>query len=182
MADENQVVVPTLNEEQTRSLGIRLGSNFETYKKDRLETEYQWLRNLRQFRGIYDPEILTRIASDQSKAYPKVTRTKVVGTVARLMEMLFPQTEKNWGIEASPLPDLSESDLQVVLDTLVAEGKKEPTSDQVEVGIKSLADAKAERMSLEMDDQLDEIEYITLARRVIYSAVLYSVGVLKGPQ
>src|SRR5258706_15953964 len=110
MADEQQPL--QIDAEKMNKLGTNLFSKFGLYQKDRRETEMQWLRNLRQFRGIYDPEIERRIPPDQSKAYPKITRTKVVGTVARLMEMLFPQTEKNWGAISSPLPDLSEGDLQ----------------------------------------------------------------------
>jgi hypothetical protein len=191
MADE-QTTVPPVDVEKMRVLGIAKAKQFEQYKKDRRETEQQWLRNLRQFRGIYDPEIERRIPADQSKAYPKITRTKVIGTVSRLMEMLFPQTEKNWGIEESPLPDLSESDLQLVLDQLTAEraaatpeGQTPDNNipdDEIEKAIKSFAHEKALRMSHEMEDQLDEIEYITLARRVIFSAVLYSAGILRGPQ
>jgi len=185
MADEP--AVPVVNLEKMNALGVTLSSRFEQYKKDRRETEQQWLRNLRQFRGVYDPEIERRISPDQSKAYPKITRTKVVGTVSRLMEMLFPQTEKNWGIEESPLPDLSKDDLQLVLDQLTAETQaagKDATAisdEDIEKAIKSFAKEKAKRMGIEMQDQLDEIEYITLARRVIFSAVLYSAGVLKGP-
>lgn len=185
MADEQQPL--QINTEKMTALGSTLFSRYGQYQKDRRETEMQWLRNLRQFRGIYDPEIERRIPPDQSKAYPKITRTKVVGTVARLMEMLFPQTEKNWGMSESPLPDLSEGDLQHVLDSLTAEMQAagEDTTnipdDEIEKAIKSFAEEKAKRMSLEMEDQLDEIEYITLARRVIFSAVLYSAGVLKGP-
>lgn len=185
MADEQQPL--QINPEKMNTLGANLFSKYGQYQKDRRETEMQWLRNIRQFRGIYDPEIERRIPPDQSKAYPKITRTKVVGTVARLMEMLFPQTEKNWGAVSSPLPDLSEGDLQHVLDSLTAEMQAagEDTTnipdDEIEEAIRSFADEKATRMSLEMEDQLDEIEYITLARRVIFSAVLYSAGVLKGP-
>jgi hypothetical protein len=180
MADE--AVVPVIDQEKMRTLGVTFASRFEQYKKDRRETEQQWLRNLRQFRGVYDPEIEKRIPADQSKAYPKITRTKVIGTVARLMEMLFPQTEKNWGIEESPLPDLSKDDLQLVLDQVTAEAAgKEVVDSDIEKAIKSFAHEKSIRMSKEMEDQLDEIEYITLARRVVFSAVLYSAGLLKGP-
>lgn len=182
MADD--IVAPTLNPEGIKALGILLYSRFGQYEKDRKEVELQWLRNLRQHRGIYDPEISNKIPDDQSRAYPKVTRTKVVNTVARLMEMMFPQTEKNYGIEASPLPDLATEDLQLVLDQLATENTAGGALDDsvIEKAIKSFADAKAERMAVEIDDQLSELEYITLARRIVGSAVLYSVGILEGPQ
>jgi len=181
--DYVEPTAPVVNEEGVRKLGIRLFSMFEQYKKDRKTVEETWLQNLRQFRGIYDPAIEKNINADQSHAYPKVTRTKVIGTVARLMEMLFPQTEKNYGIEASPLPDLSEGDLQKVLDQLALDNPNEDLSDEkIEKAIKSFADAKCARMGIEIDDQLQELEYVTKARGVVFSAVLYCIGILKGPQ
>lgn len=174
---------PVLNEYAMKSFGVRMNTLFGTYKNDRRVIEEQWLRNLRQFRGIYDPEIEGRIAADQSKAYPKVTRTKVIGTVARLMEMMFPQTEKNWGIRPSPIPDLKQEDVQSVLDALQADlppGQDLP-DDAIEKAIVELATKKCAKMEKIMEDQLDEISYISLCKRVVFSAVLYSAGVLKGP-
>lgn len=184
MADNT--AVPAMDAEKVRKLGVKKYAEFEQYKKDRRETEQQWLRNLRQVKGMYDPEIADRIPADQSSAYPKVTRTKVIGTVARLMEMLFPMTEKNWGIAPSPLPTLSEGDLQAVLDDLTAPGEDgmpppDPTTEQIEKAIHDFAKKKSERMDKEIDDQLQELEYVTLARRIVFSATQYSLGVLKGP-
>lgn len=182
----DDVVVPAVDAEKMKKLGQKLHSQFGQYKKDRRETEQQWLRNLRQVKGIYDPEIESRIGADQSKAYPKVTRTKVIGTVARLMEMMFPQTEKNWAVSPTPLPDLSQSDMQTVLDELTAPGEDgapppDPTNEEIEKAIFAFAKGKATRMDKEIEDQLQEIEYITLARKVVFSAVQYSIGILKGP-
>lgn len=177
------VTVPAINEEQMKTFGVRMNALFLTYSGDRRVIEEQWLRNLRQFRGIYDPEINARIPADQSKAYPKITRAKVIGTVARLMEMMFPQTEKNWGITSSPIPDLSTEDTQSVLNNLQAQAgpNVEIPDEAIEKGIKDLADAKCTKMETRMIDQLDEITYVALARRVVQSAVLYSAGILKGP-
>lgn len=167
------------NYAELSALGKRLHTDYGQYKKDRRPVEEEWLRNLRQFKGKYDPEIIKHIGEDQSKAYPKTTRTKVVNTVARLMEMMFPQTEKNWGISPSPIPRLSVEDLQSVLDSLRAEGN--PTEDDVNKAVKEFAAVKAERMEEAIDDQLDEIGYVDLARKVVASAVKYSIGLAKGP-
>jgi hypothetical protein len=180
MAD---AATPVMNEHAMKTFGVRMNALFETYSGDRRVIEEQWLRNLRQFRGIYDPDIDGRIPADQSRAYPKVTRTKVIGTVARLMEMMFPQTEKNWGIRPSPIPDLSQEDTQSVLDTLqngLPEGTELP-SEVIERAIAEFATKKCAKMEKIMEDQLDEISYISLCKRVVFSAVLYSAGVLKGP-
>ena len=176
--------VPQVDQEKKRNLGKRLSGTFSSYEKDRKELEEQWLKNLRQFRGVYDPEIEKLIDEDRSKAYPKVTRTKVVGTVARLMEMLFPQTDKNFKVDPSPLPTLSEADLQKVLDAVsaaAAEAQSQVTDEMIERAIWYFAKAKAERLTLEIEDQLDEIDYVSLARGVVFSAVLYGPGILKGP-
>jgi len=174
------VNVPQLNEQQLADFGKRLSAQFETYEKDRKPLEQQWLKNLRQYKGIYDPEIEARIPADQSKAYPKLTRVKVIGTVARLMEMLFPQSDKNWEISPTPLPELSQADLQTVLDEVTAQNP-EPADEDIEHAVAEFAEKKCGRMARTMDDQLTEVDYPALARAVVFSGVLYNVGVVKGP-
>ncbi len=106
------------------------------------------------------------------------------------MQMLWPQTEKNYGITPSPLPDLSIAQLQEVLDTLVqltAQQKQiDPSQvqlddDTIEKAIYEYAEHKAGNMETKIDDDLAEMKFIELARKVVFSACLYSVGVLKGP-
>ena len=65
---------PILNDAALQAFGARLFNLYGIHKTDRKAAEEQWLRNLRQFRGIYDPQILSMIPSDRSKAYPKMTR------------------------------------------------------------------------------------------------------------
>lgn len=173
--------VPTnFNASSMAKLGETLRGTFDTYKRDRRMVEEQWLKNLRQFRGIYDPAI--KIPDDQSTAYPKITRNKVIGTVARLMEMLFPRTDKNYSVQASPLPNLPESDVQSVLDQLTqGQPAVQLTDDVIERAIKALADEKAKNLDRVITDQLTELDYVTLAKRVIFSGVLYGIGILEGP-
>jgi hypothetical protein len=175
--------LPTnLNSGAMQRLGQSLRDIFDTYEKDRKACEDQWLRNLRQFRGIYDPEIESHIPDDQSMAYPKITRNKVIGTVARLMEMLFPRTDENYDVTNSPIPNLSTGDLQKVLDTLVNENPgKDLVDEQIEKAIVSFAAEKAKRLKNKVRDQLTEMDYVKLAKRIVFSAVLYGVGLMKGP-
>lgn len=182
--------VPTIDKDKIKTFGIRVLSMFDTHERDRKAAEDKWLKNLRQFRGIYDPEILSKIPADCSKAYPRLTRWKCIGTVARLMQMLFPQTEKNYGLKPSPLPNLETEQLQEVLDSLVAQKSQAQqippeqvrcTDEEIEKAIYAYAETKAKRMELKIDDDLQEMDYTTLARRVVFSAVLYNIGILKGP-
>jgi hypothetical protein len=165
-----------------QQLGQTLRNTFDMFEKDRKPLEDQYLRNLRQFRGIYDPEIESHIPDDQSMAYPKITRNKVIGTVARLMEMLFPRTDENYEVTNSPMPNLSTADLQKVLDTLVAENPGvDLTDDKIEHAIVSFAAEKAKRLQAKVRDQLTEMDYVKLAKRIVFSGVLYGCGLMKGP-
>lgn len=181
-------VVPTIDESKMDALGARLFALFGVHETDRKAAEEKWLRNLRQYRGIYDPDVV--IPPDCSKAYPKLTRKVIIGTVARLMQMLWPQTEKNYGVTNSPMPSLGTEQLQEVLDALVANKAQEADIDPAEVtcsdeeiekAIVEYAEHKASRMELKIDDDLKEMDIITLARRVVFSGVLYNVGILMGP-
>lgn len=180
MADDTGSV--TLDQPALQTFGNRLGQQFEKYKTDRYPLEQQWMKNVRQYRGIYDPEV--HIRPFGSTAYPKFTRKWVNGTISRLMQMLFPQTEHNWDIKASVIPELPRVDLEALLNELqdaAGQAGTELSEDQIEEQVKKLADARCDRMRQQMRDQLDEIDYVALARKVVASGVLYGTGLLSGP-
>jgi hypothetical protein len=181
---------PPLNPETIRSLGVKLSSDFKTYESDRRQAELRWAQNLRQFLGKYDSEVESKIPKDRSKAYPKLTRIKCVSMVARLMNLLFPSTEKNWGIEASPVPNLSEADLNTVLQKLQGDpNNPNPDVDDAAItnAVLEFARERAKNLETEIEDQLTEIggaktvDYIALCKKVLMSGVMYGMGVLKGP-
>lgn len=173
------------DEGQLRALGQKLMSDFQIYESDRKIAELRWTRNLRQFLGQYDPEV--NIPKDRSIAYPKLTRIKCVSMVARLMNLLFPSSEKNWGVEASPVPNLSQDDLQLVLDQLQQDPEAQLTDEVITNAVREFAKKRAKNLETEIEDQLTElggakmVSYVQLCKRVLMSGVLYGMGVLKGP-
>jgi len=180
------LIPPTLDDAGLNLLGQRIFGLWPTHRDDRRQIEERWLQNLYQVRKIYDAKVLAMIPADRSKAYPGMTAWMVRGTIARLMQMLWPQTEKNYGVRPSPLPDLSTEQLQQVLDGLVQAAGGDPsqvelTSEQIEKGIREHAKGKAGAMETKIDDDLQEMEFITLARKVVRSATIYNVGILSGP-
>ena len=182
---------PAASQAKLTDLGKSLFKMWQTHADDRKGIEERWLRNLRQVRKVYDPEVI--IPSDRSKAYPGITQWMVRGTIARLLQMLFPMTEKNYGVRPSAMPELSMEQLQEVLDKLVAAKTQgadpnDPnaqaptlTDEEIEKAILEFAKGKAERMELKIEDDLQEMGFINLARLVVRSAVIYNIGVLKGP-
>lgn len=73
-------------------------------------TEERWLDDLRQFHGNYDGKTSAILQNDEhrSKIFLNITRPKTNAWAARLGDMLFPNDERNWGIDPTPVPELTE--------------------------------------------------------------------------
>lgn len=184
--DEQQPLA--IDVERMKKLGQTLRARFAANVKARQTTEEQWLKNVRQFVGEYDPAILNTLGAEQSRAYPRLTRVKVLSIVARLHALLFPAGEKNWSVEASPQPVLpAETLAQVANDWLLANPGAQATQDDLDRAVKAKATEIARDMTSIIDDQLGDavvygaVDYQHLARKVMFSATLYNCGVLKGP-
>jgi len=175
-----------------QKLGNHLSQRFSTHKADRRVQETQWLRNLYQFKGKYDPEIDQKLPPERSRAYPKLTRTKIMVIVARLMNLLFPQGDKSWTVKASTVPTLDQYELTAAFDEWRTENPEaEVTVEELERIVRAFAVKAAACMERHIEAQLedamgsatetDNSDFVTLCRSVILSAAIYNVGILKGP-
>lgn len=184
--------VKALDPQELLLVGQKFQFLFMQYVSDRRIAELRWERNERQLLGIYDPEIEKELSANRSKAYPRVTRTKCISVVSRLMSLMFPGNERNWEIKASPSPDMKVED---VLEAIKEQQAKDQAAnvpvtiddDYVQTAVQVLADSRAEDLCLIIDDQLEELgghqtlDYIALNRKVVQSGVQYGVGALEGP-
>lgn len=185
--------VKEINPVELQRLGAKLGQLFTQYRSDRRLAELRWLRNERQYLGIYDPDVDKELQKGRSRSYPKVTRTKCISVLSRLMSLMFPGNERNWEIKARPSPDM---DLKDVTEAIKAKQKRDTDSgadpapvdiDYVRTAIQALADQRAEELSTLIDDQLEELgghqafDYIRLNREAVRSGVIFGLGVLEGP-
>lgn len=181
--------VRTPNFDKLRAIGQRLLGQFTGYERDRRLAEMRWTQNARQYLGIYDPEVESQIEKGRSKAYPKLTRVKCVSMLSRMMNLLFPSSEKNWSLTCSPVPNLSEEDLNLILTTLqISTDPSVPLEDRmIEMAIVEFAKERSRNLEREIEDQLAEIggsrmvDYVALCRKVLMSGIIYGMGVLKGP-
>ena len=187
-----QAPVPVIRSEELRQLGQNLDKLFMQYVSDRRIAELKWLRNLRQYLGLYDPEIEKEMSVNRSKAYPRITRVKCISVLSRIMNLMFPGNERNWELRASPSPDMSPEDVMQAIQTLMTKAQEagvQPQLDDemVRQAVFNLATDRAEELSVLIDDQLQELggdqtlDYVSLARKVAQSGILYGLGVLKGP-
>lgn len=169
------------------SIGALLKSRLDVFSAQRQSLEDQWLKNLRQYKGVYDPEIKSMIPTNKSKVYPKDTHTKIVGFTAKMMEMMFPASESNFAIEATEIPNMSDDLIRTILEKLYVDNQGNVTDAQATAAIKQYAADAAKRMEIEVKDQLadiggDMIEYPQLAKKVVRSGGIYGYGVLVGPK
>lgn len=197
--DAQDSPVKVIKADDLKMIGDKLSRLFMEYVSDRRIAELRWLRNQRQYLGIYDPEIEKELNANRSKAYPRVTRVKCISVLSRLMNLMFQGTERNWQLTADPSPDLKVSDVvQAIADAQKADaastapGTPAPPAKAVDLpyvmaAIKTLSEARAKALSDLIDDQLMELggdqseDYVTLNRDVVRSGVIYGMGVLRGP-
>lgn len=185
--------------ETMRAFGHRLYNQFSTNKAYRRPKELQWLEDLRAYKGVYDPDV--RIDPDNSHVYPKLTRSKVNIVLSRLHEMLFPDQDRNWELSPTPEPvikaaivfqiaqqitqpppiDPQTGQVQIDQQTGLPMQPIPPTREQLNEAIKDFAKQTAALMQSEIDDQLTEMDYPEVAKKVLRSGLLYGTGILAGP-
>jgi hypothetical protein len=191
----DEVPVKIISAVELQRLGRHLGSLFNQYRSDRVMQEQRWLRNLRQYLGLYDPEVEKFLADDRSKAYPKITRVKCISLLSRIMDLMFPSDDRNWTLKARPSPDMDIKDVKQAVQDAIARDKAADSSgngpqiddDYVMQAVTELAQKRADDLVTEILDQLQEIggdqsyDYVALNKEVVASAILFGVGVMQGP-
>ena len=189
---DGSVPVKEISSEVLRQLGQEFSRLFDRYSRDRRLAELKWMRNLRQYLGVYDPEVEASLPKSRSRAYPRITRVKCISMLSRIMNLMFPGNERNWELKASPSPDMDPGDVKQAVDELVAKRQAaglDPavTQDMVDHAIQSLANSRADMLAKIIDDQLQELggdqtaDFISLNRKVALSGIRYGAGVLRGP-
>jgi len=77
-------------------------------KRTSLET--RWIEDLEQYHGRYDSATAQNLYdTDRSQLFINYTRPKTDALAARLKDLLFPTDDKNWGINPTPVPTLSDN-------------------------------------------------------------------------
>ncbi len=164
----------------TDSLGRKLYAQFTQAKADRLTVELRWLDDLRQFKGVYNPDEERRLPAGKSRVHTRMTRIKVKSATARLMDLVFPAgSDDNWSFEPTPVSDLTPS--PEVMQVLIQQLQRMPNQDEIRIAVQAQADKACKLMEKEVRDQLVEAKYRKLIKMVINSGNLFGTGILKGP-
>lgn len=173
-------------ESPANNLGVKLVAEFSEAETEKKKVEPRLLRCLRQYKGIYDPDVLKRIRKrrGRSEVYIRHTAAKVDSTKARLMDLLFPSNGAlNWEIKPSPIPSVADETIALYIAEQQALGRELPT--ERDVLVREVAERSAELMTKKIADQLMEPSgnkaYPRVCDRVILSGQVFGTGILKGP-
>lgn len=162
------------------ALGLKLQAQYSQAKSDRSEVERRWLQDLRQYKGVYEPDEESKIPVNKSRTFTRMTRIKVKSSTARLMDLVFPAgSEDNWSIDPTPVPEMDADPMATA--ELVGQLGRMPTGQELQIAVEARAKVRASRMQEEIRDQLVDVKYRKLMKLVIQSGNLFGTGILKGP-
>lgn len=193
MADDTEE--QALDQEKVENLnaldleGFNLHRQIEEVVADRALIEERWVEDYRQYLGKYDATTLKNLEEDErSSVFVNLTRPKTDNAEGQLVDMLFPNDDKNWGIKPTPVPSLmhaAQSDAPAVMGgqqwRYKNDGQTVTEGDLAKQEMEA-ARKRSGRMERHIEDQLIESDYNTEARKAIHYACILGTGVICGPE
>lgn len=160
----------------------KIKSDFDTLKSKRRSYELNWLEDLKQFKGIYSNDVAAALSkTNRSKANLRITRTKIKTVDSKIMDILFPaNSDKNWGIMPSPVPELSQDKQQLLITQISQNVGRTISEEEYKEILYREALKSCRNMEREIEDALNKIEYVNIVRSAVHSGNKYGTGIIKG--
>ena len=188
-----------LQAQSMQSLGSRLAGTFQEYKDARKETENEWLKDLRQYQGIYEPDVLARLdaaSGSRSKVFVGLTRTKVMAAYSRIIDLLFQHGDVFFSVDPTPVPQIDPLKAmemrQMAMDQIMMASGQDPMMNQDLVQArmmelegefleleKEIALEAAESMTVDIEDQLIETNAEMKLKESMLEACIFGSGAVK---
>lgn len=173
--------------ERMNAMGNILQARVNTEVMRKSQLEQRWLEDLRQANGEYDPQTKARITqAGGSTVFMNLTRQRTVQIISRVIDKLLPTDDRNWGILATPDPDMASK--KGDKNPLVEDGQEAVTDQGIPIqnfemarAVDEIAAEKAEGMQRKIYDQLTEGKFNAVCRKVISDGCWLGTGILKGP-
>jgi hypothetical protein len=158
------------------------------------------LRAMRQRNGEYEADKLQQIrAQGGSEVYMMITEVKCRAAESWLRDILLEEGGPPWGLDATPIPDLSprqtaevqsafaEKVLEIVQNTGQAPSQmqmlelREMVSQDYRFAILQQTQSRADRMKLKIEDQFTQGGWNTAFNDFITDLVTFPAAFIKGP-
>lgn len=162
--------------------------------------EWRILQSIRQRRGEYDPEILSKIQQQGgSQIYMNLTSVKCRAAVSWLRDVfLSTSNDKPWTLEPTPIPDLPPEYQQSIMAIAVKQATQaimmqnamtDTDVQELMVELKSAQMAQLHEeakemvglMETKMEDQLDEGGFTEAFSAFLDDLVTFPSAIIKGP-
>ena len=120
--DVTEQFIVDLTDAQSGTIGTYVKARFTDSRQARSQLELNWLEAEQNLRRVYPVIELKDLETRQkSSLFSGLTKRKVTTFEARMIELLFPRNDRNWGLEAKKHPLLGDNDLNIVLQELINE-------------------------------------------------------------
>lgn len=194
-----------LFKQRRRDVIAKLAARVSDRQDRRKAVEARWLQCIEEYHSMLPAEVRARLAkTKRSQIFINHTRVKTDAMAAKLIDMLFPTDDQNWGIKPTPVPELEHA-AKIAADRMIKALKAaaglpdDPAEAQIpaaeinetiEKSEDYLAELAAQReeaqrrcdaMEMEIKDQLLESNYYAECRDVIDSGCKLGAGIIKGP-
>jgi len=189
------------------SLNSFINEEYGRSKRKRQSDEHRWLECYRNYRGLYG-STTQFTSSEKSRAFVKITKTKVQAAYAQITDVLFAGSRFPIGVEPSNIPVGVEDSVHISqggqeqeetrspqMNPHIAKlfGPKkallEPVQDKIKSGpglqptditYEPAKDA-AKKMEKVILDQLEEAHASKSLRSTVFEMALFGTGCYKGP-
>lgn len=175
LAERRRIAMDTIGENLTGMLNEAV--------QYRAQFERDWIEDIRQFEygdASNSSYATKQYSADEEhlSAIDNITRPATITYAARLGDMLYPTSDRNWDLDATPNPELPPEVIENIKAGPDGQGLPEAMLD---AAIDTVARKRMAKMRQQIDDQLSESRYNDHGREVIMDACKIGHGVLKGP-
>ena len=146
---------------QYDALGSMLQAKWDDWSNSRRDIEEEWLRDLRAFNQINEPDI-EGLSKFHNHIYFGLTRTKCLSSFSRIVDLMFQSGDPHWDATSTPVPNTMDGNPIVI----------QAYKDEME--------RRSEMMKEEMSDQLIDLKYEDKLKSAIMEGCIIGTGVVKG--
>lgn len=143
------------------SLAAYVRDCWEAAKDAKQTIEQSDIESLRRKNGVYDPDKLAEIKEQGgSEIFMMLTDEKCAVVTSWLTDILFPSSDKSWGIKPTPVPDLNPEQIVEIKQQIVQEartGMREALFSRLRSGKIQTQEQARQFMLSNMQSRLEEL-------------------------
>lgn len=182
------------------ALSAHIKRSWDSAKAAKRDVENRMLDCMRRVKGEYDGDKMAAIRqAGGSEVYMMMTSTKVRALEAWVKDVLIPDGDKPWGLEATPVAEIPPHMMQQLQQQVAQEAAMAAEQEGIEVTegmlqqavqqkvkalkvqAQTLAEDAATLMENQIEDQLAEGRWVESLQEFISDFAIFPAAIMKGP-